>query len=371
MATQQKYRLILPTLLLLAWLLGGLVASLLTIQEFSESDWARLMQPGKILSGESTHEFIKLLNQKFVLGSTFSQIEHGIQWNLTRDLGLKVRAGCDDWLFYSEELEVHPARAEAARFRVNLAASVAQKLRAQGINLLLVVVPDKSRIEAAHLCGLNRSPLFSKRASDFVNNLKRNGVERRDLTADLMALSGEKYYRTDTHWNERGANVAAAAIAEQLTALHWIAATGKEIVLSEMAVERPGDLVHLAGLDKLPAILRPKTEWATTTQIAPLVVAGDDLFGDAGLPTITLLGTSFARNGNFASLLEQHLGLSVANLAKDGGDFAGAAKEYFTGATFHDNPPKLVIWEIPERVIEMPIKVEEQAWADLLTGVKN
>jgi alginate O-acetyltransferase complex protein AlgJ len=65
--------------------------------------------------------------------------------------------------------------------------------------------------------------------------------------------------------------------------------------------------------------------------------------------------------------LEQHLGLAVANLAKDGGDFAGAAKEYLTGATFHDNPPKLVIWEIPERVIEMPLKADEKELSALLS----
>jgi alginate O-acetyltransferase complex protein AlgJ len=361
MMIKQRYWLVLPAMVFVFILLAGMFFSIATLKELTKADWEKLAEPSKILSGESTHLFIRLLNQNFVLGSEFSHIEHGIQWNLTGDLGAKVRAGCDDWLFYSEELEVHSARADAAAFRSNLAAQIKHSLNAQGINLLLVVVPDKTRIEAEHLCGLNRSELFKPRITNFIKLLSNEKIEAEDLTVNLAALPGERYYRTDTHWNEKGSNSAAMAIADKLSVLHWTDGTPNKILLSKQLVERPGDLIHLAGLDNLPSYLRPKNEWAPKTAVAPIEVKSNDLFGDAGLPTITLIGSSYSRNSNFSGFLEQHLGLAVANLAKDGGDFAGAAKEYFGSATFHDNPPKLVIWEIPERVIEMPIKPDERA----------
>lgn len=121
-------------------------------------------------------------------------------------------------------------------------------------------------------------------------------------------------------------------------------------------------MIHLAGLDGVPSLLSPAIELAASTKVAPVASASDDLFGDAGVPTVALIGTSYSRNSNFVPFLEHHLGAPVANLAKDGGDFAGAATAYFGGATFRHDPPKVVVWEVPERVIEMPLKDIERSW---------
>jgi alginate O-acetyltransferase complex protein AlgJ len=80
----------------------------------------------------------------------------------------------------------------------------------------------------------------------------------------------------------------------------------------------------------------------------------DDLFGEENLPNTALIGTSFSRNSNFVSFLERDLNTRIPNFAKDGGDFAGFANAYFANAAFTQTPPKLLIWEIPERVIEAP-----------------
>jgi len=82
MVTKLKSWLILPAIVFVFLLLTGMLFSILTLQELTKEDWKKLAEPSKILSGESTHLFIKLLNQHFVLGSTFSQIEHGIQWKI-------------------------------------------------------------------------------------------------------------------------------------------------------------------------------------------------------------------------------------------------------------------------------------------------
>jgi alginate O-acetyltransferase complex protein AlgJ len=295
-----------------------------------------------------------------------------LQWNLTGDYGPSVRAGCPEWLFLADELEVHADREKSAQFRADLAVRLNAQLQARGIKLLMVVVPDKTRIEGDHLCGLHRPASFAQRVTNWQASLKGQGIATLDLTDTLVNTSGERYYRSDTHWNETGASAAAKTVATTLAGLGWATvAPAGEVALNPVRIARSGDLVHLAGLDGLPSRLRPAIEQAQVTEVAPVAVVSDDLFGDSGMPGVALIGTSYSRNSNFVPFLAHRLGEPVANLAKDGGDFAGAATAYFAGATFRDTPPKLVIWEIPERVIEMPVKDIERKWLEnLLKGVR-
>ncbi|MDO9054432.1 MAG: hypothetical protein Q7U37_10970 [Gallionella sp.] len=367
MLIKRKYLMLLPVLAFAVLLLAGFVVTFLSLKAVPGEDWVELKKPANILSGESTRRFTKLLNKHFVLGSTFNQIERGILWNLTGDLGPSVRAGCSEWLFLADELTLHSDRDESAEFRAALAAQLASRLKERGIQLLVAVVPDKTRIERAHLCGLKRSALFDQRVVNWLALLKPHGIETLNLTAALESTPGERYYRTDTHWNETGAHAAATTVAARLSALQWAVLAAGATLSEAVRIERSGDLVHLAGLDGLPGLLRPGMESVQATEIAPITVESDDLFGDAGLPSIALIGTSYSRNSNFVPFLEHTLGEPVANLAKDGGDFSGAAVAYFAGATFRDNPPRTIIWEIPERVIEMPVKDAERQWLETLT----
>ena len=80
----------------------------------------------------------------------------------------------------------------------------------------------------------------------------------------------------------------------------------------------------------------------------------DDLLGDQQLPNVALIGTSFSRNSNFVGFLQQALGARIGSFAKDGGKFSGSANEYFSNPAFTQTPPKLVVWEIPERDLQTP-----------------
>lgn len=364
---KHKYLVAIPAVAFASLLFAGLAVSVMSLKAIPDKDWQELKDPAKILGGAATKQFTRLLNQHFVLSPTFSSIERGLLWNVTGDWGSGVRGGCDDWLFLAEELEVHPDREKSAAFRSQLAERLHAHLAARGIQLLMVVVPDKTRIESAHLCDLRRPDRFAQRVVNWTGGLKDKGIATLDLTATLTQASGEHYYRTDTHWNEIGANVAAQAVAARLTQLHWAAQNqGGAVTLNPVRSPRSGDLIHLAGIDGLPAFLRPNPEQAQVTNVAPIAVASDDLFGDAGLPSIALVGTSYSRNSNFVPFLEHHLGEPVANLAKDGGAFAGATISYFSGATFRNNPPKVVVWEIPERMLESPVTDAERGWTKKL-----
>jgi len=283
-------------------------------------------------------------------------------WQALGDTGKNVRVGCPDWLFLADELKPYPQREDNALARAQNVIALNASLAQRGIALVVVVVPDKSRIEAAHLCGLNRSTLFAGRLEQWLTKLTAAGVVTVDLQPVLQALldaGQEAYLRTDTHWNEAGAEAAASAIAQRIKALN-LELTPKQAfsVTRKDALPRAGDLVRLAGLDKLPVAAQPRADSVAESVFTPHgeanapAAAADDLFGDSGLPNTALIGSSFSRNSNFLAFLEAALGTKIGDFALDGGGFSKSAQAYFTSAAFKDTPPRLIVWEIPERVLE-------------------
>lgn len=289
-----------------------------------------------------------------------ADLERAVSWLAIGDTGPRVRQGCSGWLFLAAEFTPH-AQAEAnARARAEKVKAVQGWLAKRNIQLLVVVVPDKSRIAAQQLCGLQRAEQLHDRVTRWQVALLDQQVAVLDLSAALLRLGSDAFLRTDTHWSEQGAEAAAQAIA---AAVSRSAVTPKPPKLlqrsADEAAVRPGDLVRLAGLDWLPQNLQPSSESVAASRFTTLDGPGeasseDDLFGDSQLPNIALIGTSFAGNSNFVAFLEQALGASIGNFAKDGGEFSGAAKDYFGNAAFTQTPPQLLIWEIPERDLQAP-----------------
>ena len=310
-----------------------------------------------LLHGELTHRFAKEL-AKAPMAIQAANLERGGSWLAFGDTGPRVRPGCPGWLFISDELRINRHFEHNAQTKAQAVIDLQQQLGKKGIALQVVVVPDKSRIAAAQLCGLYRPALLDGRVQAWTATLQAAGVSALDLSAALKPLGPQAFLRTDTHWSEIGANAAAQALAQRLQQ-RGIEATPQQafaITQAPLAV-RPGDLVRLAGLDWLPPKLQPPGESvaASSAEAAGGATSNaDDLFGDAGLPTVALIGTSFSRNSNFVGFLQKALNAPVGNFSKDGGEFSGAAKAYFDSPAFKQTPPKVLIWEIPERDLQTP-----------------
>jgi alginate O-acetyltransferase complex protein AlgJ len=58
----------------------------------------------------------------------------------------------------------------------------------------------------------------------------------------------------------------------------------------------------------------------------------------------------------------------VLNTAKDGGGFLQAITAYLKDDSFKTSKPKVLIWEIPERMLQSPIS-DEKGWLDRTLGV--
>jgi alginate O-acetyltransferase complex protein AlgJ len=56
----------------------------------------------------------------------------------------------------------------------------------------VVLAPDKSRIEAAELCGVDRPAAIGSRLADFTAQLRLAGIASVDVLAAMAASNGER-----------------------------------------------------------------------------------------------------------------------------------------------------------------------------------
>jgi len=351
--------------------LGGWVFVVFLAASFASAVW--LLISGKVeilppdltrdavLHGEVTHKLAKQLSKAGVPEGA-ADLERGASWLAFHDTGARVRPGCAGWLFLTDEMRINRHAQANAEAKAAVVRDIQQQLARRGISLLVAVVPDKSRIASAQLCDLRRPQQLQNRVVSWVDELNQAGVQAVDLAPVLQPIGADAYLRTDTHWSEAGASAAAKAIARRVQAMGINATPAREFESMEQAAQRrPGDLVRLAGLEWLPLSWQPAAESVATSRTSAKANTAqsdtdnlDDLFGDANLPNVALIGTSFSRNSNFAGFLQQALGASIGDFAKDGGEFSGGANGYFSNSAFKQTPPKLVIWEIPERDLQTP-----------------
>lgn len=283
-----------------------------------------------------------------------------LRFTLTGGAGDEVRIGRDGWLFLTEELRLGRESANAMRLRIELLEETNRRLARRGIRLVVAMVPDKSRVHASHLPQHQESREHRARYGAALDALRARGVTVADLLTPLAAAArGEEvYYRTDTHWNQRGAQIAAQAIADAVRGqrIALPAARFRESVGAE--VERPGDLIRLMGLEHAPRGLRPTADRERPVTIEEIAEGGGSLFGDFAIP-VTLVGTSYSMRANFHGFLQEALGARVLNAARDAAGFGQSAGEYFRNEAFRTAAPQVIVWEVPERVLSADIGEEK------------
>jgi alginate O-acetyltransferase complex protein AlgJ len=359
--------LMLPGVALLAILLIGLASSLYTLvfkrgelpaQDLSWSDAA---------TGKATVAISHFLQKANPLEDPLVTFDRVTAYLATGDLGARVRRGCGNWLFLADELALNPDRAANAARHLRMVEEVAAYLKGRNIGLAVVPVPDKARVQSAELCGIDHPSAISGRLNDFVTQLKAAGIGVVDLLGPMNAAGGERYYRTDTHWNERGAKISAAAVAASLRQAGLAPTQKAEFrVSTEPERERVGDLIRLAGLDHVPYPLRPRGDEEAPTDIEQSAAANVGLLDETPAPELAVIGTSFSRRANFVPFLSLALTAPVENDAEDGGGVANAAIAYFAKPEFSKSPPRAIVWEIPERMIEEAVPASDEDWAQTL-----
>jgi alginate O-acetyltransferase complex protein AlgJ len=302
-------------------------------------------------------------------------------WLLLKDLGPRVKPGCNEWLFLGDELTVHTNGASNAMRRADIAKTVVEELAARGTRVVVTVVPDKTRVEFDRLCGLRRPTALDARHLTWSAAMTARSVPLVVLDAPLQAVKdrlGAAYDRTDTHWSLSGAQAAADAIAAHLRAQGFTPSPEIGFTVTHAPVApRWGDLVRLAGLDQLPFHLRPTPDKVALPKFeasapATQAASADALFGEGAMvKRIALVGSSYSRNAHFADWLAQALRTDVGNMARDGGGFSQSMLDFLKQEARTDAPTAWLIWEFPERVLQDPIGADDQALLTQLQALRG
>jgi alginate O-acetyltransferase complex protein AlgJ len=302
--------------------------------------------------GRTTNTLEKQLDHLLPARNTLIASANSLRYLLTRSAGEQVRVGREGWLFLTDELRFYPNGTNNLLAHADLIQQTSAALQQLGVQLVVVLVPDKARVYAQYL---RTDPAAENQAryQHAIETLQQRGVKTVNLH-NILNLNNniETYYRSDTHWNQFGAQLAANAIAQSVRELKLdLTPATFTTETSGTEMERAGDLIRLMGLANVPNALRPPVDHETlhlTRQTSEDSAGG--LFGDVVMPVV-LTGTSYSLRGNFHGALQQAMGCKVLNTAKDGGGFLTALTQYLKDDAFISSKPKVLIWELPERFL--------------------
>ncbi|MDD2923756.1 hypothetical protein [Rhodoferax sp.] len=338
----------------------GLWQSLAAVQKLN---WSEL--PASVTdfrTGLTTGQLEKKLDQQMPARDHLIAWANGLRYTLLRGSNDQVRTGKDGWLFLTEELKYDPNGLQNMATRVELVSRVSTLLFQKNIQLVVALVPDKARLYQDKLAIDSYTITNQSRYAEALRQMQTARIAVVDLHTPLKQsrLKEAVYYTTDTHWNQTGARLAAQAIAEHVKGLGVpLKKTDFSTSLAATATQRPGDLTRLMGLHTLPTYFQPKADVeaeATTRQLGDGGGAG--LFGDNTLSAV-LTGTSYSLRGNFHGYLQQSLATQTLNAAQDGSGFFQAIQNYLKDDAFKSSPPVLVVWELPERFLTLPLAQEK------------
>ena len=350
---------------------SGQVAALLLLLVMALGVW-QLMRaseqlsaiPAKaddILSGRTAKALENQLNQHLPWRAHLIAGANGTRYLLMRAGNAQVRVGREGWLFLSDEIQPHPEAEANTAARIKRIAQVQKQLAHDGVKLVVLLVPDKIRVY----------PHYAQHAQDWHYDAARYSAALKLLAAQkisvinplpaLQAARQDAYYRTDTHWNQVGAQIVAQQVAKQIKQFGLSLAptefgTGK----SMPEQERAGDLLRLMGLEHSPNWLRPLPDLESAVNIEQTSAdAASSLLDDVGVPVV-LTGTSYSLRGQFHGYLQQALHAKVLNAAKDGAGFWQATSAYLADPAYQSAKPALLIWEIPERFLPAPLDAAKE-----------
>lgn len=260
-----------------------------------------------------------------------------------------VLRGNDGWLFpgWGSLTEVDSRGIEAS---TALIKDAQQALAARGVQLQVLVLPDKTRFYQDKLpAGKALSPAVQQRYQTILASLRKAGISAIDDEAvlrQLKAAGKDVFYRTDQHWTQAAADATAQATAEQarrdVPALKGTAGSGMQLG-SEFKERRYGDLAERF----LTPEQRKQTGRETFTVRRQAAASG--LLDDAPAP-LHVTGHSMVQPYfGFPQKLSNSIDRPVSVNWKPGnvGQWI-MLLEYLESAGFKRNPPQVLVWQMFE-----------------------
>jgi alginate O-acetyltransferase complex protein AlgJ len=270
-----------------------------------------------------------------------------------------VVIGEQDWLYSDEEFKPVADGQQHLRDNLALIRGVRDYLAQRDVQLLLAIVPAKTRLYPEYIGDNHISTLREDLYQRFHREVRQIGIAAPDLLEPLQAgkAEGPVFLRTDTHWTPQGADLVARQLSTTLK--RALKLHGEPQTFVTAATERQpyaGDLTRFLPLAPLFEGLMPAPDQLQRYE-TELQNAGDGidaLLADSEMP-VALVGTSYSANPNwnFAGALREHLQRDLSNHAQDGQGPILPMLRYLQSDELNDAPAQVVIWEFPERCLPM------------------
>jgi alginate O-acetyltransferase complex protein AlgJ len=214
--------------------------------------------------------------------------------------------GIDDWVFFKKSFEYLIAgdigKQKESKNPIPHLKELKKFLDDQKINMLFLIVPNKAEIyfeKTGALANGDIPMIINPYGRKFLSDLQKEGIEVIDL---LPAFLEEKnkdsqfseflYQKQDTHWSNRGLQIAATLISDRIKQYSWykdFSENLKQFSIVDTNFERKGDIIErlpesVKGKYK-PAIIKaqrvksPEGKWYTGNRNDPILLMGDSFTG--------------------------------------------------------------------------------------------
>lgn len=130
----------------------------------------------------------------------------------------QVILGSDGWLYFSDTLPDYTGQGMSdteLRYLANDLALMQEYIESQGKHFIFTVAPNKNSIYSEHMPEYIENRHSESNAARVGAYLDAAGVKYLDLF-DILGNEENLYYKTDTHWNSRGAALAADGLLNML-----------------------------------------------------------------------------------------------------------------------------------------------------------
>jgi alginate O-acetyltransferase complex protein AlgJ len=351
----------------LLFLVGAIYISCSAIT--SDANTSSTPSMNNIINGKWASEYETIFNESLPTYEKNRSIWSFILYKLYKVGKSGVIVGDNGWLFTDEELAFNKNHEKNIQSNTDYVIGVQHNLKQANIGLIISVIPAKARTYEEHL-GRYIFPSYNRDVYyDFIKALKDNSA----VTADLHWMMQKKkkdfplFLKTDTHWTQAGAKVSARTIYSTYKkhlsdAVVWgkgqytTTSTGKTPHIGDLQSFIPvGGFINKTDLEH--DMLNNLESENTAEETSDL-----DLFGDSA-PAITLVGTSYSANRKwgFEQSLKELFQSDILNAADNGLGPFKTMEKYLSNEAFNNNPPKLIIWEIPERYLSVHQEQKERA----------
>ena len=259
-----------------------------------------------------------------------------------------VIIGKNGWLLSNEEFIPDPKRADRL-LETNMKSIITtiKELEAKNIQVLIALLPDKSRILKQHLPAADKSIHARQRYDRLQEMFLQAEIHAPDLRPIFRQQPEAMFFQSDTHWTNLGSAYIAKSLSDIIRLQH-------SSLVDQVPYEKKASTFETFQGDLAKFVPETAKIPQETFESLNIQRTKDD-FGlfDTENTDITLIGTSFSADTRwgFADSLRLNLQSSVDNLAEKGQGIFTPVQKLINEGYFEATPPKLLIWEIPERYL--------------------